>query len=237
MYSVSIVSVHFKYSHNVRSGSYSEVPILSCGLFNGQISWIHLKLKVYTEKIMSNQQVGYIRVSTIDQNTDRQLLNVPLDKTFTDKCSGKDVNRPALIELIEYAREGDTVHVHDISRMARNTEDLLRLVKEFTDKGIHLNFHKESLVFTGENSPMQQLMLTMLGGIYQFERAMILERQREGIAVAKQNGKYKGRPVDGALHQRIIVLAEQGNNKMQITAQLGCSRTTVYKALKISSHI
>lgn len=136
--------------------------------------------------------VGYIRVSTVDQNTDRQLDGYTLDKVFEDKCSGKDTKRPALQQLMEYVREGDTVVVHDISRMARNLEDLLSLVKMFNTKGVAVRFHKENLSFTGEDSPMQQLMLSMLGAVYQFERSMILERQREGIQQAKAAGKYKG---------------------------------------------
>ncbi|MDX2370955.1 MAG: recombinase family protein [Colwellia sp.] len=178
-----------------------------------------------------SEQIGYVRVSTVDQNTERQLLNIELDKTFTDKCSGKDTNRPQLKLLIEYARQGDVIHVHDISRMARNTEDLLRLVKEFTEQGISLKFHKEHLEFNGENSPMQQLMLTMLGGIYQFERSMILERQREGIAIAKAKGKYRGKRINQQLHNQIRELYAQGVNKSQIAKQLGCVRATVYKAL------
>tara|TARA_R110001599_G_C12275790_1_gene662316 strand:+ start:4503 stop:5051 length:549 start_codon:yes stop_codon:yes gene_type:complete len=180
---------------------------------------------------MSGKQIGYIRVSTIEQNTERQLNKIPLDETFTDKCSGKDTNRPALKELIKFVRKDDTVHVHDISRMARNTENLLTLVKELTDKGVKLIFHKESLTFTGEDNPMQQLMLTMLGGIYQFERSMMLERQREGIAIAKLKGKYRGKPVNIELNENIRALAIAGTNKSQIAKQLNCSRTTVYKAL------
>lgn len=179
-------------------------------------------------------QIGYIRVSTVEQNTERQLLNLKLDKVFTDKCSGKDTNRPALKHLIEYTREGDVIHCHDISRMARSTEDLLRLVKEFTAKNITLKFHKESLTFDGTNNPMQQLMLTMLGGIYQFERAMILERQREGIVIAKAKGKYRGKQVNQQLHNQIRELYARGVNKTQIAKQLGCVRATVYKALSNS---
>jgi len=179
-----------------------------------------------------SENIGYIRVSTVDQNTARQLSNVELDKSFTDKCSGKDIERPALKQLIKYAREGDTIHCHDISRMARNTEDLLRLVKKFTEQGIGLKFHKEHLEFTGDSNPMQQLMLTMLGGIYQFERAMILERQREGIAIAKAKGKYKGKPLNTGLHEQIRLKYSEGMNKTQIAKTLGCARATVYKALK-----
>ncbi|MEY8214032.1 MAG: recombinase family protein [Colwellia sp.] len=180
---------------------------------------------------MSGKQIGYIRVSTIEQNTERQLSEIVLDETFTDKCSGKDTNRPALKELIKFVRKDDTVHVHDISRMARNTENLLTLVKALTDKGVKLIFHKESLTFTGEDNPMQELMLTMLGGIYQFERSMMLERQREGIAIAKLKGKYKGKPINTELNENIRALAKAGTNKSQIAKQLHCSRTTVYKAL------
>lgn len=180
---------------------------------------------------MNSQAIGYIRVSTVEQNTERQLKGITLDKIFTDKCSGKNTNRPALKELIDYARQGDVVHVHDISRMARNTEDLLNLVKQFIKNGISLIFYKESLHFTGENNPMQDLMLTMLGGIYQFERAMLLERQREGIAIAKAKGKYRGKPINLELHQQIKELIEQGINKTQVAKKLGCTRKTVYNAL------
>ncbi|WP_283104619.1 recombinase family protein [Shewanella olleyana] len=179
-----------------------------------------------------SQHIGYIRVSSVDQNIDRQLKDVELDKVFTDKCSGKDTNRPELLQLIEYARDGDYIHVHDISRMARNTEDLLRLVKSFTSKGITLKFHKEHLEFTGVSNPMQDLMLTMLGGIYQFERAMILERQREGIAIAKSKGRYKGKQPNKKLHADIHQLFSEGTNKAQIARSLGCTRQTVIAVLK-----
>ena len=178
-----------------------------------------------------SSQIGYIRVSSVDQNTERQLLNIELDKIFTDKCSGKNTNRPALKQLIDYAREGDVIHVHDISRMARNTEDLLRLVKDFNAQGICLKFHKEHLEFSGENNPMQQLMLTMLGGIYQFERSMLLERQREGVAIAKKKGVYRGKPVNEILHEQIRQKFAEGMNKTQIAKTLSCARATVYKAL------
>lgn len=180
---------------------------------------------------MSGKQIGYIRVSTVDQNTERQLKNIHIDEMFEDKCSGKDTKRPELTALLKFVRKDDTVHVHDISRMARNTQDLLSLVKKITDVGATLKFHKESLTFTGEDNPMQQLMLTMLGGIYQFERSMMLERQREGIAIAKQQGKYKGKPIKVELRDNIRTLDAEGVNKMQIAKRLKCSRTTVYKAL------
>ena len=106
-------------------------------------------------------EVGYIRVSTVDQSSLRQLDNIDLDKVFEDKCSGKDTNRPQLHALINYVREGDAVHVHDISRMARNLEDLIRIVNELTQRGVKVSFHKENLTFTGISNPMQDLMLNM----------------------------------------------------------------------------
>lgn len=136
--------------------------------------------------------VGYIRVSTVDQNTERQLADLTLDKIFEDKCSGKDTNRPQLKMMLEYVRQGDCIHIHDISRLARNLSDLLSLVTGLTDKGVSIKFHKENLHFTGEANPMQDLMLSMLGAVYEFERSMALERQREGIALAKAQGRYKG---------------------------------------------
>src|SRR5690606_14577966 len=134
----------------------------------------------------------YIRVSTVDQNTERQLAGIDLKKIFEDKCSGKDTNRPQLTAMLDYVREGDCIHVHDISRLARNLSDLRNLVSDLTSRGISIKFHKENLHFTGEANPMQDLMLSMLGAVYEFERSMTLERQREGIALAKAQGRYKG---------------------------------------------
>ncbi len=172
--------------------------------------------------------VGYIRVSTVDQNTDRQLDGFTLDKVFEDKCSGKDTKRPALQQLIEYVREGDTVVVHDISRMARNLEDLLSLVKMFNAKGVAVLFDKENLSFTGEDSPMQQLMLSMLGAVYQFERSMILERQREGIQQAKAAGKYKGgKPRVDA--EAIKAALESGMSIRKVAESLNVGISTVQR--------
>lgn len=173
-------------------------------------------------------QVGYIRVSTVDQNTERQLDGVTLDRVFEDKCSGKDTNRPKLAEMLAYVRAGDTIHVHDISRMARNLEDLLGLVKEINAKGIAIQFHREHLVFTGEANPMQELMLSMLGAVYQFERSMMLERQREGIALAKAAGKYKGgkQRVDT---QTIITELNLGTSIRKTAEKLGVGVSTVQR--------
>ncbi len=130
-------------------------------------------------------QVGYLRVSALDQKEVRQLDGLELDKRFTDKVSGKDRNRPHLEQMIEFVREGDTVFCHSMDRLARNLDDLRLLVKKLTGKGVKVCFVKESLTFTGEDSPMANLLLSVMGAIAEFERELIKERQREGIAIAK----------------------------------------------------
>src|SRR6476661_784034 len=138
-------------------------------------------------------RVGYQRVSTVDQNTDRQLDAVELDKVFSDRASCKDTQRPQLAACLDYIREGDTLVVHSMDRLARNLEDLRRIVRELTGQGVKVEFVKENLTFAGDDSPMNTLLLSMLGAVAEFERSMILERQREGIALAKAAGKYRGR--------------------------------------------
>src|SRR5664279_1395253 len=140
-----------------------------------------------------DKRVGYIRVSSLDQNSERQLEGVKLDKIFTDKASGKDTARPQLQAALEYLREGDLLLVHSMDRLARNLDDLRRIVLDLTKKGVHVQFVKENLTFTGEDSPMSNLLLSLLGAVAEFERSMIRERQREGIALAKEAGVYKGR--------------------------------------------
>ena len=137
--------------------------------------------------------IGYARVSTHEQNEARQLAEFEKRKTdriFLDKCSGKDANRPQLKKLLEYVREGDTVIVTEYSRLARSTSDLLSIVEQLTEKGVRIVSVKENL---DTSTPQGKLMLTMFAGLAEFERAVILERQREGIAIAKAQGKYKGR--------------------------------------------
>ena len=176
------------------------------------------------------QRVGYLRVSTVDQNTERQLDGIALDKVFTDKASGKDTNRPELMRALEYVREGDILVVHSMDRLARNLEDLRRIVRELTGRGVRVEFVKESLTFTGEDSAMNTLLLSMLGAVAEFERSMILERQREGIAIAKAAGKYKGRKA--ALSQdQARELSDRLANGESVTAlagEYGVSRQTVY---------
>ncbi|WP_143253805.1 recombinase family protein [Alkanindiges hydrocarboniclasticus] len=140
------------------------------------------------------QTVGYIRVSSVDQNTERQLVGLKLDKVFTDKISGAKKNRPALDELIEYVREGDTVLVHSMDRMARDLENLINIVKTLNGKGVTVKFNKENITFTANSdNPMDKFLFHVVGAVAEFKRALIREAQREGIAVAKRKGKYKGR--------------------------------------------
>lgn len=139
------------------------------------------------------QKVGYIRVSTIEQNTKSQkavLENLGMDKVFEEKLSGKNTDRPQLQAMLDYVREGDTVYVKDLSRLARNTKDLLDIVEYLDKKGVGLFSIKENI---DTSTNFGKLMITFLGAIYEFERANLLERQRDGIAVAKKLGKYKGR--------------------------------------------
>lgn len=177
------------------------------------------------------QQIGYIRVSTADQRTERQLDGIKLDRTFTDKCSGSTTERPALQQLKAHVREGDTIIVHSIDRMARNLEDLLELINYFSSEGVQIRFVKENMTFGGtESNPMQKLILSVMGSVAEFERAIILERQREGIAKAKERGVYKGRKpsVD---REQVLALHREGVNKAQIAKRLGIGRATVYRIL------
>jgi DNA invertase Pin-like site-specific DNA recombinase len=182
---------------------------------------------------MKSKQVGYIRVSSLDQNTDRQLDGIALDKVFTDKCSGKDTHRPQLALALDYVRDGDTLVVHSMDRLARNVDDLRRIVKTLTADGIAAKFVKENLIFTGDTSPMNNLLLTLLGAVAEFERAMIHERQREGIAIAKTKGVYKGRRQQLTEQEAAELKArvERGDQKAQIARDLGISRNSLYNYL------
>jgi DNA invertase Pin-like site-specific DNA recombinase len=183
---------------------------------------------------MSKQRVGYVRVSSVGQNTDRQLGGVQVDRTFTDKPSGKDANRPELIAATKYVRHGDTLVVHSMDRMARNTEDLLRLVRELNAKHVTVEFVKERLRFSGNTAdPMADLMLTMLAGFAQFERSLIRERQREGIAIAKENGVYRGRKpsLNAEQIQTMKERVAAGEKKAVVARDLGISRETLYQYL------
>ncbi|WP_295623200.1 recombinase family protein [uncultured Lamprocystis sp.] len=184
---------------------------------------------------MQGQRIGYVRVSSFDQNPDRQLEDVPVDKTFTDKASGKDTQRPQLDALLGFVREGDTVLVHSMDRLARNLDDLRRLVQTLTKRGVRVAFVKEHLTFTGEDSPLANLMLSVMGAFAEFERALLRERQREGIALAKQRGVYRGRKKSLAPAQvaELRQRAAAGEPKATLARALGISRETVYQYLKV----
>jgi len=187
---------------------------------------------------LSNQRIGYVRVSSVDQNTDRQLDGIPLARVFTDKASGADTKRPELDRLLAFVREGDTVVVHSLDRLARNLDDLRRLVSGMTQRGVRIEFVKESLTFTGEDSPMANLMLSVMGAFAEFERALLRERQREGIAMARERGVYRGRKPSltekqiAAMKKRI----EAGESKATVARDLGVSRETLYRYSKSITH-
>lgn len=182
------------------------------------------------------QRIGYVRVSTHDQSTERQLEGVALDRVFTDAASGKDTDRPQLRAMVAYAREGDTIVIHSMDRLARNVDDLRRLVQEQTRRGIRVQFIKENLLFTGEESPMANLMLTVLGAVAQFERDLIKERQREGIALAKQRGVYRGRSrkLSPDRVEELRLRSVGGEKKARLAREFGISRETLYQYLRTS---
>ena len=177
--------------------------------------------------------LAYVRVSTAEQNEARQveaMKQYQIDKWFIEKVSGKDTNRPELQKLLEFCREGDTIHIHDFSRLARSTKDLLDIVEKLTAKNVYLISNKENI---DTSTPTGKLMLTMIAAINEFERTNLLERQREGIAIAKANGKYKGRkPVSvedfEAHYQRY---QHREISKSGLASELGISRPTLDKLI------
>jgi DNA invertase Pin-like site-specific DNA recombinase len=180
-------------------------------------------------------QIGYIRVSSNNQNTDRQLDGVALDKTFTEKQSGKSADdRVALQNCIDYAREGDTVHIHSIDRLARNLADLQALIERITAKGVAIQFHKEGLTFSGDTTnPMNKLMMQMMGAFAEFERSIIKERQREGIDKALAKGiKFGAKPkfTDEQI-ERIKARHNEGVSVANIAKEFETSRQTIYTML------
>jgi DNA invertase Pin-like site-specific DNA recombinase len=186
------------------------------------------------ELFMKGQRIGYVRVSSFDQNPERQLEDVQVDRLFMDKASGKDTQRPQLKVLLAFVREGDTVVVHSMDRLARNLDDLRKIVQDLTKRGIRIEFMKEHLTFTGEDSPMANLMLSVMGAFAEFERALIRERQREGIALAKQRGIYRGRK-KSLLPEQVEQLrrrAKAGEKKSELAREYGISRETVYQYLR-----
>lgn len=179
---------------------------------------------------------NYKRVSTIDQNTDRQLINIPCDREYEDKLSGKNTNRPQLQAMLDNLRPGDIVNVHSMDRLARNVKDLLSLIEIILEKKATINFLKENLTFSSNEATnaFQTLMLTMLGAINEFERNIILERQKEGIAIAKAKGKYKGtnKLLTDIEISEIKRLSAEGVKPKALTERYGVSRQTIYNYIK-----
>ena len=172
-------------------------------------------------------RVGYCRVSTAEQNTARQevlLESLAVDRVFLDKCSGKNTDRPALKEMLAFVRDGDTVVVESISRLARNTKDLLSLIDKFTEQGVGFISQKESI---DTSSPTGKFILTVFGAIAELERDYILQRQAEGIAIAKANGVYKGRkPIDCPDFDKVYEQVQSG----VITATRGWELLAISKS-------
>lgn len=177
------------------------------------------------------QTVGYVRVSTVDQNTVRQLDGLVLDKVFTDKASGKDTRRPELHECLDYIRDGDTLVVHSMDRLARSLKDLLDIVGDLVGRGVTVRFVKENLTFTADTSdPYAHFQMQILGAVAELERSILLERQREGIAIAKAKGVYKGRKPALTAEQIAVVLPRlaAGESATDLAKEFGVSRATVY---------
>ena len=178
--------------------------------------------------------IAYVRVSTAEQNEARQIEALEkhqIDKWFTEKVSGKNTDRPELQRMLDYAREGDTIYVHDFSRLARNTKDLLTIVESLTNKGIAIVSNKEGL---DSSTPTGKLMLTMIGAIAEFERQNLLERQREGIEIAKREGRYKGRKaveIEGFedYYQKYM---RREYSKAELARELHSSRPTLDKLIR-----
>ncbi len=183
---------------------------------------------------MKGERIGYIRVSHFDQHPERQLENLKVDKVYTDKASSKTIERPELQALLNYIRTGDTLVVHSIDRLARNLDDLRRIVHELIQRGICIEFIKENLTFKGDDSPMANLMLSVMEAFAEFERALIRERQFEGISLAKQRGVYKGRKKSLSLEQVQSIQAKvaAGENKSAIAREFKISRETLYQYLR-----
>ncbi len=189
---------------------------------------------VATKQRQRGQMVGYIRVSTLDQNTERQLDGFKLDRIFTDKASGKDTKRPQLQAALNHLREGDRLIVHSLDRLARNLVDLKNIVSNLTGRGVVVEFVKEHLTFSSEDNAMSNLLLSVMGAFAEFERSLLRERQREGIALAKKAGVYKGRK-PSLTPEHVIELRKRvkgGEKKAALAREFKISRETLYSYLR-----
>jgi DNA invertase Pin-like site-specific DNA recombinase len=192
--------------------------------------------KMMTAARRHGKRIGYVRVPTLDQSTQRQLEGVEVDKKFTDKASGKDTKRPQLQAALDYLRDGDVLVVHSMDRLARNLGDLRRMVTELTGRGVVIEFTKERLTFTGEDNAMSNLLLNVMGAFSEFERALIKERQREGITLAKKSGVYKGRKPSLTPEQaeQLRSRVAAGEKKAALAREFGISRETLYQYAPVS---
>lgn len=183
-------------------------------------------------------KVGYIRVSSISQNTERQLDGIELEKTFIDHASGKSMERPKLQECLTFLREGDVLIVHSMDRLARNLIDLRQIVEKLTNKGVSVEFIKENLIFNdNKDNAMNQFLLSVMGAFAEFERALIKERQKEGIAIAKERGVYTGRKRKLS-NKQVAQIQQQkasGVSISNIDKQYNLNRSTIYRNLKIQT--
>lgn len=181
--------------------------------------------------------IGYIRVSTKEQSTARQLEGVELDRVYEDKISGVVRERPQLSLCLEVLRAGDTLHVHSIDRLARSLRHLQEIVEGLTARNVRIHFHAENLIFEADTTnPMSMLMLHMLGAIAQFERSISKVRQREGISIAKANGTKSGKPfgnqpLDMTRRGEALALRDQGLSNRQIALKMKLSRPSIAKLL------
>ena len=185
---------------------------------------------------MKGQKIGYVRVSSVEQNTGRQLEGIEVDRLFIDKASGKNTDRPKFQEMLNYVREGDMVIVHSMDRFARSLKDLVEEVDKLVKRGIAIQFMKEKITFTAQATPMDNLMLQLMGAFAQFEREIILERQKEGIKLAVAQGKYKGRvhklKPDQADALRQAWAEGKYSSKAALGKAFGISRQAVYRYLQ-----
>ena len=230
-------------SRSVGGGIKGEHPVTGESFCYGQVSsvretlaeWEAEEPEVTHTAQYKGQQVGYIRVSTAGQNTARQLVGVPLDKTFEEKVSAKTKERPQLQAAMEYCREGDTLHVHSLDRVCRSgAGDAVAIVETLTSKGVGIEFHKEGMKFSGEMTAAQKGVLGILACVAQMERELINERSREGQAAAKAAGKHIGRPkgTTKVTPEAINQLLSEGLTATQAAKKLGIGRATLYRVLK-----
>ena len=187
-------------------------------------------------------RIGYVRVNSLDQNPDRQIEDLKtqqVEKIFMDKVSGKNTDRPELQKMLSFIREGDTLIVHSLDRLARNLADLLTMVQDLTGRGVSVVFMNERLSFDAgaDASPTSKLMLSMIGAFAEFERSMIRRRQAEGIALAKERGVYKGRPrsISDETLEKVNALVDQGIPLATAAKKVGISRSTVYRYLQMNT--